>query len=248
MISVKDYFDSANNLPVVTIDNLIGAGGLIVVAPHPDDETLGCGGVLALCAKAGRACQIIVVSDGTGSHPNSKRWPSVKLKALREQETCDAIGALGLSSAAVKFLDARDRFIPSDGYQAERLAAMIAEAAQDINASAIAVTWRYDPHCDHTACWQLTRKARSKLKIKPRLLSYPVWGHTLQDAVFQEPPTGSRLFIGDVLAQKQQALSCHKSQISALISDDPKGFTLSHDMVSRARLPYELFFTEEHLM
>ncbi len=40
---------------------------MLVVAPHPDDETLGCGGTIALHALAGDAIYVVVVTDGGGS-------------------------------------------------------------------------------------------------------------------------------------------------------------------------------------
>ena len=52
-------------LPVVTLADLCGnCTELLVLAPHPDDETLACGGVMQAALAAGLAVRVIVVSDG----------------------------------------------------------------------------------------------------------------------------------------------------------------------------------------
>ena len=243
MMSVGEYFELADQLPTAPLDDLVGAGGLVVVAPHPDDETLGCGGLLALCAQTNRPCSIVIVSDGSGSHPNSTAWPPSALRNLREEETMRAVETLGLTRDVVTFLRAPDRFVPSEGPDAEQLAQSISRIAQDISASAIAVTWRHDPHCDHAASWKLCAKAVSGMPNRPSLLAYPVWGHTLESVQFEQAPRGHRLFVGEVLEVKRRALACHASQVTPLINDDPSGFVLSNEMISRFTRPYEIFFT-----
>jgi LmbE family N-acetylglucosaminyl deacetylase len=52
---------------------------ILVVAPHPDDETLGCGGLISLLAQNGSAFYIVFVTDGSASHRNSRAWPSARL-------------------------------------------------------------------------------------------------------------------------------------------------------------------------
>src|ERR1700730_3905373 len=86
-LRLAEFFASANALPVADLDQIFGTGGIVVVAPHPDDETLGCGGLIALESRLGRNIQVVVISDGVGSHPNSRRYPPDKLRDLREGET-----------------------------------------------------------------------------------------------------------------------------------------------------------------
>ncbi|WP_262895303.1 PIG-L family deacetylase [Hymenobacter lapidiphilus] len=51
-------------------------GPTVVIAPHPDDESLGCGGLLALLARANVPVWCVLMSDGTMSHPNSAKFPA----------------------------------------------------------------------------------------------------------------------------------------------------------------------------
>jgi hypothetical protein len=51
-------------LPIASIDTITNSGSVMVLAPHPDDESLGCGGLIAELAENGRPPVIVVMSDG----------------------------------------------------------------------------------------------------------------------------------------------------------------------------------------
>ena len=61
------FFAAADALPLGDLDAVIGPGGLVVVAPHPDDESLGCGGFIAESCQRGQPPMVLVLTDGTGS-------------------------------------------------------------------------------------------------------------------------------------------------------------------------------------
>lgn len=242
-LGIAEFFDRADRLPLQDLGTLVGPGGALVVAPHPDDESLGCGGLLALCGKTGRSAHVVIVSDGTGSHPASRRYPHDALRNLRENETLAASEALGLRRADVSFLRLPDTAVPSSGVAASGAIAAIVEQAQSIAASAIFVTWRNDPHCDHEASFALAREAAHR--IGTRLVQYPVWGHTRDDGMtFDTPPRGCRLDIGDVLDRKLAAIAEHRSQTTRLIDDDPEGFILPPEMIARFQRPFEIYLED----
>ena len=65
----------------------------VVVAPHPDDEVLSVGGLLAQLADIGARIEVIAVTDGTASHDGSTEWPAERLAkdlARSEQDKLDA--------------------------------------------------------------------------------------------------------------------------------------------------------------
>ena len=66
-------------------------GNVLVIAPHPDDESLGCGGLLSMLAAAGRSLHIVFVTDGGASHPHSRTWSRSRLALQREQEAAEAL-------------------------------------------------------------------------------------------------------------------------------------------------------------
>ena len=75
----------------------------IVVAPHPDDESLACGGLIADACRQGLRGKVVIVSDGAGSHPNSKAYPPDRLRSLREEEAKQAGAELGLKPEEICF-------------------------------------------------------------------------------------------------------------------------------------------------
>ena len=71
-----DVHDAMRALPVARdLDEITGNRCALILAPHPDDESLGCGGLIAEACARGRPPAVIIVSDGTGSHPLSREYP-----------------------------------------------------------------------------------------------------------------------------------------------------------------------------
>jgi LmbE family N-acetylglucosaminyl deacetylase len=240
-IPADRFFEAVEALPETSFEALVGAGGLVVVAPHPDDESLGCGGLIAEAAARGRALRIVVVSDGTRSHPNSRRYPREALRDLREAEARAALAALGADPASACFLRLPDAAVPRSGAGFEAGVAAILAAAQDCQASAIMVTWAHDPHCDHQAAHAMAQAAARQAGV--RLQAYPVWGHRLppDHPVPEGAPRGGRLPIGPHLPAKRRAIAAHRSQTTPMIDDDPEAFCLDAGMLARFDRPFEIF-------
>ncbi|WP_375453567.1 PIG-L deacetylase family protein [uncultured Methylobacterium sp.] len=215
--------------------------GFVVVAPHPDDESLGCGGLIAEGRARGLPVRLVVISDGCGSHPNSRLYPPARLRTLREAETLRAAAELGLASEHVAFLRLPDAHVPSRNEPAEAAARTVAATARGIGADAVFVTWRHDPHCDHAAAADIVGLARP-LMPGLRAFAYPVWGWTLPPGREVGPaPAGFRLDVEAHRAAKRRAVAAHASQTTGLIADDPEGFRLSHDMIEHLCGRYERF-------
>jgi hypothetical protein len=85
-------------LPAIDLRALVPAGSrAVVVAPHPDDEVLSVGGLLAQLADNGTPVEVIAVTDGTASHSGSTEWPAERLAQARPRESLRALRRLGLS-------------------------------------------------------------------------------------------------------------------------------------------------------
>ena len=220
-------------------------GRTLVVAPHPDDESLGCGGALALLARYGLDVRVLVVSDGTGSHPHSRAWPAPRLAALREGETLEALAALGLGPADVQFLRLKDTQVPRMGRPG--FADAVARCRAEVEAfgpETVLLPWRRDPHGDHRASWQIVEAALETVRSPPRSLEYPIWAWehvNSDDAPRPEEVAAWRLDVRGVLQQKGAAIAAHRSQTTALINDDPDGFQLSPRMLAHFAEPWEVY-------
>lgn len=233
-----NFFKLADELPLAAFDVLVGDGGLVVVAPHPDDESLGCGGLLAMATAARRQCRVVVVTDGAASHPNSPSWSGARLRALREREAIAAGEELGLCASNFVMLGLSDG--EGDKWRDDRSAtAALADAIEDVAATAVFVTWEHDPHCDHRAAARLC-DAAARGRARLARWRYPVWGHTAQAAP-RQTPAGLRLDISAFLSRKAAAVARHRSQTTDMIDDDPQGFRLSPDMLARFARPFEIF-------
>jgi LmbE family N-acetylglucosaminyl deacetylase len=229
---------------ITDLSDILGDGGLVVIAPHPDDESLACGGLIAQACAEGRPTTVIVVSDGTGSHPRSRIYPRARLRALREAEARQAASALGLAPRRLNFLRLPDRYVPSEGVLARAAVNQIVTAAMKINAPALFVSWRHDPHCDHRAAYRLARAAQSALGIA--LYEYTVWGAKLRPSRRVTPvSSGFRLQISGHRARKRRAIAAHKSQVTGMIGDDPTGFRLSRADLARFAGPFEAFIASD---
>lgn len=232
-------------LPLLAPETVRNLGPTLIVAPHQDDESLGCGGLIALLRQHHLPVSVLFVSDGTGSHPRSRAYPSPRLRALRESEALTALHRLGVNPAQTEFLRFRDTAVPTTASAdfaraADRVGATITAAGPQT----IVLPWRRDPHCDHRAAWQLVQAAITSLPERPRLLEYPIWVWELAgegDLPLPGEVVGWRLDIGDVLAQKEAAIAAHQSQLGAIIDDDPEGFCLLPHVLAHFNRPWEIY-------
>ena len=213
---------------------------LVVVAPHPDDESLGCGGLIAACRARDVPVGIIVVSNGAGSHLNSRAFPPDRLATLRRDEVLAAAGEVGVGRDDVHFLELPDRRVPEQGVMAERAITAMVHITAD--ADVMTVTWRHDPHVDHRASFALARSAAAQLP-DVRLWEYPIWGLTLppDTELAGVQPSGVRLDIGEFREAKARAIAAHRSQTTGLITDDPTGFRLDEPVLALFAGRYEIF-------
>ena len=219
-----DYIAALRDLPPGSLDDLVGREPFLVLSPHPDDETLGCGGLLMAAERAGIPGHVLILTDGAASHPRSASFPAPRLTALRRDEARRALGHLGLPGHRLAFLDLRDAATPSAGPEFDAAVDAIARQATAAAARTLFVTWGHDPHCDHETAFAMARAAAARLGL--RLFAYPVWGLHLPAGteLDEPPPRGFRLDIAADRATKRRALDCYASQMTRLIDDDPDAF------------------------
>ena len=202
---------------------------------------------ISLLCRKGYDVNVLVISDGTGSHPNSPKYPAPALQSIRSQETIAALAILGVDRSAITFLNLKDGAIPtitSPSFPAAK--SRCQKYLNKIQPDTIFSPWRSDPHPDHRATWQLIQAAILSLGIAPQLIEYPIWDW---DPAQQQPSNlnqiaGWRLEIGDVLDLKLQAIAIYKSQLGQLIVDDPDGFCLTAELLTNFTRPWEVYFEQ----
>ncbi len=205
---------------------------LVVVAPHPDDEVLGCGGLMSLL---GVPVEVVAVTDGERSHPGGSLLPT-DLAVLRREETASALTALGVRG------DVRHLGLP-DG-AAERLEEPVVEALDCPPGSWLLGPWSGDGHPDHEAVGRACERAADR--DGARLLSYPVWAwHWAAPSTPQVPWARGRQVTLDPQTQaaKAGAVRCFRTQIEPvgpLAADAP---VLMPWVLERFSRPAEVVFT-----
>jgi LmbE family N-acetylglucosaminyl deacetylase len=218
------------------------ATGLLVLVAHPDDETLGAGGLIGSVAETGVEVHVIVASDGAASHPNSPSHSPAQLAALRRGEVAQAVFALA-PKATLDYLGLPDGDL---GTHEDELRATLHGACH--GQSLVLAPWAYDRHPDHEAC---ARAARSVAAQEPALtlLEFPVWawhwGDPAADPVDLDPAiAATRRFTLDVQcgARKRAAIACYPSQTASLSPEPGDEAVLTSATLEYFTRDYECFF------
>ena len=224
----------------VTLEELVPPGArLIVLAPHPDDEVLTCGGLLAAMARRQDDVQLVAVTDGEGSHPGSPLWPTQRLQSERPRESEHAVAHLGLDVMRLSW----QRLGLRDGQVAEQAESLIALLSEDLRPSDVLVTtWRHDGHCDHEAVGHCA--AQAVANSGATLVEIPVWAwHWAEPNDPRIPWQQARKFwlSDEQLQRKRKAIGAHLSQLE---SDPGTGAppVLSQLTLERLLQPFELVF------
>ena len=224
-------------------------GPTVVIAPHPDDEALGCGGLLALLHQAGQSTAAVLVSDGSMSHPQSEVFSPEARCAVREAEFRHALTILGADAAEPLLLCLPDGRVPNTSADAGFEAALeqLRTFLLRHQAATVLVPWRRDPHPDHRATAALVQAALEGLAQPPRRLEYVVWAWARATPADLPTPAdgvrGFRLDVESVVPQKQRAIAAHRSQVApGVFTDDANGFLLSAEMLAHFAAPYEVYF------
>lgn len=220
-------------------------GHTLIVAPHPDDESLACGGIISLLQTAGNAVYVLFISDGSMSHPNSVQYPAASLMELRESEALDALSILGVPAEHAFFLRLKDAQVPLPGAEDfDTAVAAMEPLLHKVQPDTVILPWRRDTHPDHRAAWCLMQAVIQKMNLRPAMLEYPLWlWERGQESDLPAPGEVNfyRIDISSVLHLKQQAITAHRSQVSGLIDDDPQGFRLTAGMLAHFNTSFETF-------
>lgn len=230
------------SLPPASPAELLRGERALVLAPHPDDESLGCGGLIALAAAAGAPCAVAILTDGAASHPGSAAWPPSRLAREREAETRTALSRLGHPAERVDFLGFPDAALPDAGPGFEAAVAAVLARAERHDCRVLVAPWIADPHRDHEATQRIARAAARRSGL--RLLSYPVWGWLLpaDTAVPEpEPVRGVRLDVSAVRDAKRAAIAAHRTQHGAVVTDAPDAFVLPAALLDACDRTFEVF-------
>jgi len=209
--TAAEVWESDTRWDDVSALELDGVRRVVVVAAHPDDESLGAGGLLATAYERGLEVDLVLLTAGELSHPASPTHSSERLGKRRLEEARIALHAVAPDAATT-------RMALGDGTVTEwesDVAALLVDLIGDGSDTLVAAPWRHDGHPDHEAAGRAA--ATAARRTDARLVEYPVWWWHW--GVPSDAPWAAirRLGLSDsARSRKQRAIAAHSSQVLPL--------------------------------
>lgn len=177
---------------------------ILVLAPHPDDETFGCGGTLRLLANAGAAIDVLYMTRGelgVDAPEAATAESKARLAAVRTEEARAACQILGARD--VGFLDGKD----GEVQEQPRLASDISRYLSHSDYTRIFCPWPQDAHIDHRATYRWLSAALESHPTRADVWLYEVWTPLRPTTLVP---------IDATIDAKSSASQAHKSQLACL--------------------------------
>ncbi|ARV57704.1 GlcNAc-PI de-N-acetylase [Nostocales cyanobacterium HT-58-2] len=207
----------------------------IVFAPHQDDETIGCGGMIALKRSQGIPVKVVFLTDGRYGRPE---WiKAEEIIQVRQQEALSALDNLGIEKSQTYFLGYTDGSLAQlTSEQRQQLIDYLVALLKSFQPGEIYVPHSKDGHPDHEATYEVVQMAIAQSETHLELLQYPIWIFWYNVLPFKLclqyiAHHAYRLCISSVHEQKKQAISRYKSQVP----------NIPNSLLTSFFAPYEIF-------
>ncbi|MGQ7845210.1 PIG-L deacetylase family protein [Granulosicoccus sp. 3-233] len=233
---------ASNEAQEMSVQELTLGAPILVLAPHPDDESLGCGALLS-AAFADTGASVVCVTDGGCSHPGSQRWDQTRLAVERQRELVNAVAALGGTHEDVFWLGFQDGAAPHHVHELQGAVDWLAQHCSSRGIRRVFATSPADAHADHQSTALLARTLCEEV-ASLSLLEYPVWSRweNFRTTGVDEVSGAVRFDTTRWLTQKRKAIACHRSQLGQVVTDDPDGFVMPARFVALFESGDEWFF------
>jgi LmbE family N-acetylglucosaminyl deacetylase len=196
LASITDFFSPL--IRPVTIHAPFG-DSMLVVAPHQDDEAIGCGGALALQVLANRVASVVILQDGADGY-QALGLDRQNLARLRNEESRRAARVLNMEPP--RFLNHVDLAM-----EAPRVVEELRRIIMELRVDAVFAPFPLDGHPDHVSANSILADALATIDWDIRIFGYEVWGLCIPNVI---------VVIDEVMEQKIQMLSCFEFANKAL--------------------------------
>jgi LmbE family N-acetylglucosaminyl deacetylase len=199
---------------------------MVVVVPHPDDEALAVGGLIAAQCSRGLEITVVAVTDGEHAYEQNQG-----LAAVRQSEQQSALARLGVSSPRIMRLGMEDSNVAALVHE------LIAKFRPLVDRNTLLVApWSGDFHPDHEACGKAADIVAQEAQAT--LISYFFWTwHRGSLATLDGLKLRKFALTEDLRIAKREALACHASQLRHA----PEPEILPENLLWPARMPFEVF-------
>ena len=202
-VGSKFFFEAAKSQLGHKVIDTPPSGKVLVLAPHPDDEVIGCGGAIKLHCLSSDQVKIIYLTDGSAGFPDSFR-PTKKEKekmiVVRENEARTAANILGVNDLV--FLRYPDGRLRSNRLIEKYFTQLLLDYKPDI----IYTPSLLDTNSDHYETTKILAQAILHSKISAQVFLYEIWSPNFANVFLK---------IDRVVGDKKKAISAFKSQLKS---------------------------------
>lgn len=198
-VGLRRFLKLAQPYVATTIDQIdpeATQSSILVIAPHPDDEAIGCGGAIALHRKRGDAVHVVFTTDG-GRAPKGHEKTDPETRKTEAARSLEILGG-----ATQDFLELED----GAGQITKNVIKAISAAIETKKPDRIYVPWALDNHRDHKAAFNILEQALKNPAAETTVWQYEVWTPLVPNRYVP---------IASVLAQKEKAIRAHESQMQS---------------------------------
>ncbi|MEO6804480.1 MAG: PIG-L deacetylase family protein [Granulicella sp.] len=199
---------------------------LVIVSPHPDDETLATGGLIARATQRGINVQVLAVTDGENAYQES-----VNLGIIRQGEQEQALRVLGVPADHIVRLQLKDSDVSS---HIDPLVEGLSSICTD--ETHVLAPWPHDFHPDHEACGRAAQQVAASTGALLTFYLFWTW-HRGTPALLEDHQLLRFTLTERQHDAKLKALSHHSSQLTHA-SGEP---ILPDNLLWPAKQPFEIY-------
>lgn len=222
---------------------------ILIIAPHPDDEVFGCGGLVSRLIGDGKSIDVLFLSNGAASHNGCCAITEKDVGTMRRRLAVSSNEILHVTPGHLHFLEEKDGKLPQKGQQGfTSLSINISKLLKIIKPEAVFCPHPFEGWADHIAAAELTCAAITILPAPPHLYYYCVWfwfSMPLKKAFSIDWRKARLLDISEQVPLKQKAMNiyinalapCGNPWIGRLPSEFLRTFDWNKELFFEANLP-----------
>jgi len=203
ILSSEEIFKFVNSDLSVEFVNDLKLERILILSPHPDDETIGCGGAIIKTKTNDGVVKDLVFTDGSGGFPDGfrpSRDEKTQMAKTRKIELEEVQNLLGIDEVA--YMDFKDSHLVAT----ENLTKFITQTIKDFQPEAIFVPSLLDPNQDHSETARAFYQASDKIAPKSTIFQYELWSPSYMNFY---------LNIDKEIDKKFEAIKLYKSQLKS---------------------------------